>query len=204
MSALLFKRFLINPVRVACIVPSSKALIRRVCSKMDFSTPKVIVEFGPGEGCHTQEILKRMHHKSRLMLFELDEELAVHLRRQFQEDNRVEVFHSDAIHLPQVLAECGIAHCDYVVSGIPFSILELNKKRKILQSIYDSLSFDCNSAFLIYQITAELRKYAKHFPRIEQEYCLQNFPPMFVIKFYKQALNKHPAIPKKMGPTGTD
>ena len=34
---------------------------------------------GPGEGCHTREIVRRMHPESRLILFELDPELAQHL-----------------------------------------------------------------------------------------------------------------------------
>ena len=37
-------------------------------------------------------------------------------------------------------ARLGIRHCDYVVSGIPFSVLEINKKRQLLRSIYDALS----------------------------------------------------------------
>jgi len=41
-------------------------------------------------------------------------------------------------------------------------------------------------------MTKELQAHAKHFPRLECEFCLQNIPPMFVMKFYKQALNGHP------------
>lgn len=188
-----------KPMRVAYIVPSSKALIRRVSAKLDFSRPKIIVEYGPGEGCHTRELVKRMHPKSRLLLFELDDELAAHLKKQFQDDDRVEVIHGDAATLPEVLAERGIKHCDYVLSGIPFSIIEINKKRQILQKTYDSLAPDPESAFVIYQVTGELRQHARFFPRIESEYCLQNLPPMFVIKFYKQALNGHPGHPAHLG-----
>jgi phospholipid N-methyltransferase len=169
---------------------------------MDFSRPKVIVEFGPGEGCHTREIVKRMHPQSRLLLFELDGELAAHLKEQFRNDPRVEVLHTDAMELPNVLAQREIPHCDYVVSGIPFSILEISKKRNLLQAIFDSLAHDPESAFVIYQVTAELRQHAKHFPRIESEYCLQNLPPMFVIKFFKQGLNGHAGHPAHVGHGG--
>lgn len=189
MSALFFKRFIQSPFQVASIIPSSKALIRRVSSKFDFSEPRVIAEFGPGEGCHTREIVRRMHPQSRLLLFELDSELAAHLAKSFRHDPRIEVFNTDAANLPDVLASRGIPHCDYVVSGIPFSILEAAKKRELLQNIHDSLAPDSHSAFIIYQVTAELRAHTKIFTRLESEYCLQNIPPMFVIKFYKQALN---------------
>ena len=50
MSALFFKRFLQRPFQIASIVPSSNALVERVASKMDFSQPRVIAEYGPGEG----------------------------------------------------------------------------------------------------------------------------------------------------------
>ncbi len=71
-SALFFKRFLQRPFQVASIIPSSKALVERVASKMDFSQPRVIAEYGPGEGVHSREIARRMSPDSQLLLFELD------------------------------------------------------------------------------------------------------------------------------------
>jgi len=192
MSAVLFfKRFLQRPMQVASIVPSSKVLVDRVAGKFDFTAPRVIAEFGPGEGCHTREIVKRMHPQSRLLLFELDPELANHLRHHFRDDARISVLNTDAANLPKELSGLGIEFCDYVVSGIPFSTMETGKKRLLLQRIHDSLAPGAHSAFIIYQVTNELRGHAKIFPRTDSEYCLQNIPPMFVTVFYKQALNGH-------------
>ena len=56
MSALFFKRFLQRPFQVASIIPSSKALVKKVARKMDFTGPRVIAEYGPGEGVHSREI----------------------------------------------------------------------------------------------------------------------------------------------------
>lgn len=178
-------------MQVASIIPSSRALIRRVASKLDFSEPRVIAEFGPGEGCHTREILRQMHPESKLILFELDPELAGHLSEQFAADPRVTVLNADAQMLPEELAKLGHASCDYVVSGIPFSVLETGKKRVLLQKIHDSLSSDPMSAFIIYQVTNELRGHAKVFPRADSEYCLQNIPPMFVTVFRRALANGH-------------
>jgi phospholipid N-methyltransferase len=186
-AVLLFKRFLQRPMQVAYIVPSSKILVRRVARKIDFSKPRVIVEYGPGEGCHTRELLKRMHPGSKLLLFELDSELAAHLRHQFRHEPRVSVINDDAVHLPAELEKRGIPYCDYVVSGIPFSIININKKRLLLEKTYQCLAPNPESAFIIYQVTKELRQHATLFPRSESEFCLQNIPPMFVIKFYKQS-----------------
>jgi phospholipid N-methyltransferase len=174
-------------MQVASIIPSSKALVRRVTGKIDFSAPRVIAEFGPGEGCHTREIVRRMHPESRLLLFELDPELARHLEGQFGNDARVSIFNNDAAELPDLLCRRGLAHCDYVISGIPFSILQIAKKRELLRHIHDCLAPAYHAAFIIYQVTNELVNHCRHFPRIETEYCLQNIPPMFVTKFYKTA-----------------
>ena len=187
MSALFLKRFLRNPFQVASIVPSSKALIRRVAAKLDYSGPRVIAEYGPGEGCHTREIVRRMHPDSQLILFELDPELAQHLDEQFRADRRVTVLNADCATLAAELARRGHAHCDYIVSGIPFSILEPAKKRDLLRCTFDSLAPHAASAFIIYQVTNELVGHCRHFSRVESQYCLQNLPPMFVTKFYKTA-----------------
>jgi phospholipid N-methyltransferase len=191
-AALFFKRFLKRPMQVASIVPSSPALIRRVASKFDFSAPRVVAEFGPGEGCHTRELARRMGPESQLLLFELDPELANHLRHEFRDDPRVEVLNTDAMNLATELAARGIASCDYVVSGIPFSTMEINKKRELLRAIHASLAPAPWAAFIIYQVTNELRGHgARIFPRIQSEYCLQNIPPMFVTVFHRQPLNGH-------------
>lgn len=191
MSAIFLKRFFKNPFQVASIVPSSKTLIRRVSDKMDHSVPRVIAEYGPGEGCHTREIAKRMHRDSKLLLFELDKELSEHLKVQFADDSRVSVHNLDCALLPEVLADKGIPHCDYVVSGIPFSILEKTKKREILEKTHAVLAPKEHSAFIIYQVTNELRTrgHCDHFVKAESEYCLVNLPPMFVTKFYKNSSN---------------
>src|SRR5678815_411158 len=118
MSVLFRKRFLSRPRQVASIIPSSRALVRKVASKMDFSRSRVIAEFGPGEGCHTREMLRRMDRNSHLLLFELDPELAEHLQKHFHSEKRVTVLHADANSLPQALVTRGLTQCDYVVLSL--------------------------------------------------------------------------------------
>jgi len=157
-SALFFKRFLQRPFQIASIVPSSKALVERVASKMDFSQPRVIAEYGPGEGVHSREIARRMSPDSHLLLFELDQAFARDLERQFTRDRRVHVIHGDAARLPHELERRAIAECDYILSGIPFSILKIDKKRSLLQKTHDALA--SGGSFIIYQVTNELKQHA--------------------------------------------
>lgn len=186
MSFVFLKSFLKRPLQVASIIPSSRVLVDRVARRFNFSEPRVIVELGPGEGVHTREILRRMHPESKLLLFELDADLAHYLQKQFEEDHRVEVINANASSLKEALSQRGLNDCDYVLSGIPFSILESARKRELIQAIYDVLKPEAHAAFVIYQVTSELRDHVPMFPRQESEYCLQNVPPMFVISFFKK------------------
>ena len=186
MSALFFKRFLQRPFQIASIVPSSRALVERVADKIDFNRARVIAEYGPGVGVHSREIARRMRLDAQLLLFELDPALSKDLERQFTHDPRVQVVNSDAAGLPGELRRRGIPQCDYILSGIPFSILKIDKKRALLQKTHDALG--PGGQFIIYQVTNELKQHAKIFGRVESEYFLQNIPPMFITVFEKTAL----------------
>ncbi|MEP6603420.1 MAG: rRNA adenine N-6-methyltransferase family protein [Spartobacteria bacterium] len=187
MSALFFKRFLQKPFQIASIIPSSKALVERVSDKIDFERARVIAEYGPGEGVHSREIARRMAPDAQLLLFELDAAFSRDLERQFADDPRVHVVNGDAAGLPFELEQRGIAHCDYILSGIPFSILKIDKKLALLQKTHDALSHD--GSFIIYQVTNELKQHATPiFEEAESEYFLQNIPPMFVTVFRKGAM----------------
>ncbi len=186
-------------------------MVRRVAGKMDFSRPVVIAEYGPGEGCHTREMLKRAHPDSQFLLFELDTEFCRSLEEQFADDARVSVINADCATLPQELAKRGLAHCDYILSGIPFSILEPEKKREILRNTFQALR--PGGEFIIYQVTNELRKHATGdglFPRATSEYFLQNVPPMFITVFHKDAattLNgsrRHGGVPAHAAVNGSN
>jgi phospholipid N-methyltransferase len=206
-SALFFKRFLKRPFQIASIVPSSKALVERVASKMDFAGPRVIAEYGPGEGVHSREIARRMTRDSHLLLFELDGAFARALERQFAGDPRVHVIHGDAASLPYELKRRGFLTCDYILSGIPFSILKIEKKRALLRKTYDALK--PGGSFIIYQVTNELKQHATLFEGGSSEYFLQNIPPMFITLFHKtpslQGREHHPARSRRFpGLVGAD
>ncbi|HEY4283381.1 MAG TPA: methyltransferase domain-containing protein [Chthoniobacterales bacterium] len=189
MNALFFKRFLKRPFQIASIVPSSRALVERVSAKIDFDRACVLAEYGPGEGVHSREIARRMRPDARLLLFEVDPAFSRDLERQFADDPRVTVLNRDAADLPLEMKARGIKHCDYILSGIPFSILKLDKKRALLNKTYEALS--PGGSFIIYQVTNELKQHATNFDGAESEYFLQNIPPMFITEFRKGPINGH-------------
>src|SRR5437763_7999090 len=187
MSVLFFKRFLKRPLQIASIMPSSQALVERVASKIDFDRAQVIAEYGPGEGVHSRALAQRMRPDAQLLLFEVDPHFSRDLARQFADDPRVRVINANAATIRSELAQRGIAYCDYIISGIPFSILEIEKKRDLLRQTHDALA--PGGAFIIYQVTNELRQHATDFASAASEYFLQNIPPMFITVFLKATID---------------
>jgi phospholipid N-methyltransferase len=198
MNALFFKRFLQRPFQIASIVPSSRALVDRVAAKIDFDRARVIAEYGPGEGVHSREIARRMHPNARLLLFELDPVFSRDLQRQFSDDPRVTVLNRNAAELTVEMEMRGISHCDYILSGIPFSILDIDKKRALLKTTYDALA--PGGSFIIYQVTNELKQHATIFDQAESEYFLQNIPPMFITEFRKGPVVNGRVYPSRSRP----
>lgn len=188
MSLLFFKRVLANPMRVGYLVPSSPFLTRQTTSRLDFSRPRVVVELGPGEGCHTRAIVKRMGPDSRLVLLEVDPEFVAHLRRQFRKDRRVTILQTDALHIREALGDLGHSRCDYILSGIPFSVIEKATRMRMLSRIAGAM--DADSRFIAYQLTTQLCEEDHLFELAEQKFCALNLPPINVMEFRRAMANQ--------------
>ncbi len=184
------RRFLRNPGRVAYLVPSSPMLVNDVVGEMDLTKPRIIAEFGPGEGCHTREILKRAHPETRIILFELDRELADFLKDLFEDEPRVQVLHRNCCEILDVMSELEIEEFDYIFSGIPFSLMDKPTKQSLMRDVYKALK--PGSRFVIYQVTNELARYGSHFDELKTKRCLLNLPPMVVTSYLKNGISSLP------------
>lgn len=182
MSLLFFKRVLANPIRVGYLVPSSGFLTRKTAKRIDFSKPRVIVELGPGEGCHTRQIVRRMNAESKLILIELDEPFARHLSKQFAHDPRVTVVNADALDLSATLEGLGITNPDYIYSGIPFTIMEKSLRERLLASIAKAMGPE--TVLITYQVSLMISEH-ELFNLSRSEHCLFNVPPIKVLELRK-------------------
>lgn len=183
MSLLFFKRVLAKPLQVGYLVPSSPFLTRQTAKRLDFSQPKVVVELGPGEGCHSRQILRRMCPDSKIVLVELDSKFAGHLRKQFADDQRVTVVEADARHLRRELQAVGITRCDYIVSGLPFFLIKGPIKDELLGEI--AATMDDDTCFVTYQVSLQLKGEAHLFELANRTYCPLNLPPINILEFRK-------------------
>lgn len=175
-SALVFARnFIAHPKMLGSVIPSSSFLINRLLNRIDWKHARTIVEFGPGTGCFTQEILKRLRPDGRLLVIEMNPEFVEHLRTQIR-DPRLRVFQGSAADVAPFLDRAGVDEADYVISGIPFSTLPSAVRAAILKSTASVLS--PRGQMLVYQFSRKvLPDLRQSFRRVTTDFEALNILP---------------------------
>jgi phospholipid N-methyltransferase len=174
---LMFARaFFKFPTMLGSLIPSSRFLVNDLLNQIRWDRAQVIVEYGPGVGTITREILKRMRSDAVLVAIELNDEFITFLRDEIN-DPRLRAVHASARDVRKVmLRELGQSRADYIVSGIPYSTIPdavrweiLTESRQLLQP---------EGALLVYQFTKAVLPYLKSsFSNVKQTFQFLNIMP---------------------------
>jgi phospholipid N-methyltransferase len=175
-AALLFARnFLRHPVMLGSIVPSSRFLVRRLLAPIDWSQARVIVEYGPGVGVVTRQILRNMRPDAALIVIETNPEFVAFLRSAIA-DVRLKVVQGSAANVVEILRESGYTGANYIVSGIPFSTMAPDVRERTLRDTY--LALAPGGAFLVFQFsTRVLRDLRRIFRDVRRRFEFLNVLP---------------------------
>jgi len=172
---LLFARnFFRHPRMLGSIIPSSRFLIRQLLQPVDWAAARVIVEYGPGVGSITAEILERMHPDALLIAIETNSEFVRFLRRAFP-DRRLRVMEGSAESVDEILRLQGHEQVDYIISGIPFSTIPADLRERILLKTSGALA--PGGSFLVYQFSTRV------LPDLQRifHYVKRKFEPLNVL-----------------------
>lgn len=151
---LLFTRnFFRHPRMLGSIVPSSRFLIKQLLHPVDWARARVIVEYGPGVGGITAEVLRRMRPDAMLIAIEMNPDFVSYLRASFS-DERLRVVEGSAVSVDEILRRFGRSRADYIISGIPFSTIRAPLRERILRKTCDVLA--PGGAFLVYQFSTRV------------------------------------------------
>jgi phospholipid N-methyltransferase len=145
--------FFKHPKMLGSLIPSSRYLTGRLLRRIDWKRARVIVEYGPGVGTFTGEVLQRMHPEAKLVVIETNEDFVGFLRESLP-DPRLHVVHGSAEDVGAILARLGCGLADSVISGIPFSTMPDGLRERILRSTRAALRPD--GQFLVYQFSAKV------------------------------------------------
>jgi phosphatidylethanolamine/phosphatidyl-N-methylethanolamine N-methyltransferase len=173
------KGFLREPRTVGSITPSSRWLVQAMLDEAAVAAAQVIVEFGPGTGVFTDQIIQRMRPDARLLVFEVHHPFFVDLQSRIH-DPRVEIIGDSAAEVGRYLAQQGLTHADCIVSGLPFTSLPRPITHAILEATCAALK--PGGVFVTYQYTPVLRGLLRsYFPATRiTRYVLRNIPPALV------------------------
>jgi phospholipid N-methyltransferase len=151
---LLFARnFFRHPRMLGSIVPSSRFLIKQLLEPIDWTRARVIVEYGPGVGGITAEILRRMRSDAILIAIETNPAFVKFLHSSFQ-DERLRVVEASAESVEEILRQFGQTKANYIISGIPFSTIPAALRERILRKTCAML--EPGGAFLVYQFSTRV------------------------------------------------
>ena len=154
--ALVFARnFFKNPKMLGSLIPSSRFLIKQLLRDVKWNDVRVFVEYGPGVGTISGEIVKRMRPDAKLVVFEINDDFVRVMKNRFQHDPRVHVLHRSAAEVQDALRELGLEKADCAIAGIPFSIMKEEDRQAVLRNTHAALR--PGGSFLVYQFSSRVR-----------------------------------------------
>src|SRR5260370_7840549 len=117
---LFFRNFFRHPRMLGSIFPSSGFLIKQLLEPVDWEQARVIVEYGPGVGGITAEILRRMRPDAQLIAIEMNPEFVSFLSKTLV-DERFHVVEASAADVRDIMQKFGHTKADSLISAIPLA-----------------------------------------------------------------------------------
>lgn len=159
------------------IKPSSKFLINSCLKKINFEQADLILEFGPGDGCMSEEILRRKKANCKVLSIELNEDFYQHCNKKFADRKDIEFIQGSAWDFEKILAERNLGNPDVIVSSLPLSLFENKKVSQLIEMSKQSLK---DKGFYIqFQYSmGKFKIFKQHFKgNIQLDFTLRNIPP---------------------------
>jgi phospholipid N-methyltransferase len=192
--------FIRNPGQIGAIAPSSAALARRMLEDLPLDTARVVLEYGPGTGAFTGQLIQRLGPQTRLIAIELSEPCCAILRarhpglcvRQGSVADVAQHLRAEGI---DPAGPDGLGAVDLIVSGLPWAAFPTALQTSILDATLPVLRPGGKLVTFAYHVgrfTPAGRRFARllprYFERIEHSRSVwANLPPAFVIRCTKAA-----------------
>ena len=110
--------FLLHPVLVGAIAPSSRELALRMVRWIDWESACTVVEYGPGTGAFTEQILQCKRPDTAFFAVELNSQFAAALAGRFPD---VTILQDSVANIEALCQQQGVSEVDAIVCGLPWA-----------------------------------------------------------------------------------
>ncbi len=185
-----FGEFLRNPRQTGSIAPSSRFLASEIVRLAGVKKARTIVEFGPGTGVFTREIIQQKTDNAFFIGIEANPKLAKMLQEQLPGTHIVA---DSAENTTAILRSHNRLRADCIVSGLPWAAFPIELQNKLLQAACDSLCTGGRFATFAYLQGLILpagitfrKKLRQHFSKVHISRTVwRNVPPALVYRCIK-------------------
>ena len=180
---LFLKRWAKNPLQLGSIAPSSRALSSFIAQHTVIKPGDYVIEIGGGTGAISRALLKAGIPESRLIVIELDPELAGFLRKSLP--STVRVIQGNAEHLDEILPPECLNHISTIISALPMRNIPQQIQKNIIEACFRAMGGQGNILQYTYALTSPLKPCALNVEHTKLGLILQNIPPATVWKYWR-------------------
>lgn len=178
--SIFLKKFITEPTKIGSCTPSSHYLTRKMVSRLDWDHVHTIVELGAGTGVFTSYIMEHKRPDCSFLVIEQDPVMRADLKKSFP----TALFGNEAEDLSYLLKAKGLHQADYIISGLPLTVLPHDTRQTIMDEVWKSLA--PHGYFIAFQYSPCLYSYFhRYFNRVSVSFEVRNLPPAFVFTCQK-------------------
>lgn len=175
------KEYIKNPRQIGAIAPSTRYLAEGMINGIDFENVNCIIEYGPGTGVFTEQLIQRCNERTKILLVEYNEKFCDELKARYGSRNNVIIINDSAENVSNYLLKHQIKKVDYIISGLPFTSLPKDISENILDNTSSILSK--NGEFRTFQYSmVKKHLFERKFENISHTRVYRNLPPAYVLK----------------------
>jgi phosphatidylethanolamine/phosphatidyl-N-methylethanolamine N-methyltransferase len=187
---LFLREFARRPSQIGAIAPSSPQLTAEIVRQAGVHKAGIIVEFGPGTGSFTREILRQKKDNAFFVGIETNTALVKTLRKKFP---KAIIVANSAEHTLAILKKHHLSEADCIVSGLPWAMFPSLLQDKLLEAAVDSLrpggrftTFAYLHGLLLPTGLRFRQKLKENFSKVHLGRIIwKNIPPAFVYRCIK-------------------
>lgn len=176
-----------HPGRVGAVAPSTKRLAFHMVRWINWDSVNTVVEYGPGMGAFTEQILQCKRPDAEFFAVELHSQFATTLAKRFP---NVTVLEDSVANIESLCRQRGIVEVDAIVCGLPWAAFSdrdqtvfLDAMMKVLKPGGQLTTFAYLSGMVLPAAQRFRKKLRGYFGEVHASPTVWlNIPPAFVYR----------------------